>query len=349
MVRTSTELITMVWPSGTISRRLIFPALGALALLNACLVNTQPRPESWAMPPVVDGSIFPPISGVYENQGVDAKGKPVSLAILLTHRIKNDQRPYIDRYETGYGHGEILQAACRVDLDLPENGDIDIRAVTGAGVRSWRLEQAKDQFKRINGMVRIDQGGNINDQQAVYHENLTLDLYRLGNDLIAHRYGKAIGVMFLIPAGTIEDTWARFHALETVSRTLVDPFTELGIGNLLPVPDKSRKIAISASRTMPFTEIELGCVRFLAAVDDSGKVLYLSTSSPLFRTPEGVRTGASVRNIYGAGGTPLTTEEGWGRYSVLPSGWCARFPEHALGTNSTGYPVGVVAEFFKRE
>jgi len=59
--------------------------------------------------------------------------------------------------------------------------------------------------------------------------------------------------------------------------------------------------------------------------------------------------GTSVRNVYGAGGSPLTTEEGWGRYSVLPSGWCARFPEHSEGTNRTGYPVGVVTEFFNRE
>jgi hypothetical protein len=348
MSKSSMEPTTMAWPSGWFSLRLVGSALSAFVFFISCTVRTQDRPAPWATPQVAaDPQLCPPITGVYENQGVDAKGSPVNLVDFLHCRIKNDTRPYAERF--GYELNQILRLACRVDLDLSESGVLDVRAVTGAGIRSWRLEQAKDQFKCINGMVRIEWSGDASDQQAIVHKNFTLDLYRQGNDLIVHRQERSFGALFILPVGAVESTWARFHALEGASRTLGDPFAEIAIGSLLPAPDKSRQIAITATRTAPCTEIDLGCVGFLAAVDESGKVIYLSTSSPMFRTPEGIGTGASVRNVWGAGGSPLTTEVGWGRYSVLPSGWCARFPEHAQGTNSTGYPTGVVTEFFKRE
>ncbi len=62
---------------------------------------------------------------------------------------------------------------------------------------------------------------------------------------------------------------------------------------------------------------------FQLAVDETGKVVYLSTDAPSFATPENVRVGMSLKDALLLASHGLQKETGWGYYVTLPSGWCA--------------------------
>ena len=197
-----------------ISSRLIAPTAScAMMLLTGC-VHVQSHPKSWEPPGNAgDPSDCPSITGSYDNYGTDPKGAPTNLAQLLSHSIKHDPSASRERNQLFRELGQVY----RVDLKLTADGALSVKAVTGAGDRSWWFEKAKGQFKCHNGVLSLTQAGDGSGDNVAAFESSTLDLFLVGGDLVTHRHGGSAGVILLVPFVAYEGTWARFHKVSAAS------------------------------------------------------------------------------------------------------------------------------------
>ena len=93
-------------------------------------------------------------------------------------------------------------------------------------------------------------------------------------------------------------------------------------------------------------------IQFKFAVDPDEILIYIITDDPHFRTPEGLGVKASLNDVLAAGGHSVINEEGFHRYSQLPSGWYAAFPNsphNSLGLPFFETPTELkVTSFFRR-
>lgn len=87
-------------------------------------------------------------------------------------------------------------------------------------------------------------------------------------------------------------------------------------------------------------------VEYVAGADPARRIRYIETNDDNFRTREGLRVGATLGDVLAAGGREPVYEAGWGRWSLLQSGWCAFF-----AAPSAADPAGAprVLSYFRRE
>lgn len=87
-------------------------------------------------------------------------------------------------------------------------------------------------------------------------------------------------------------------------------------------------------------------VEYVAGVDMARRIHYIETTDARFRTREGLRVGATLGDVLAAGGRAPVYEAGWGRWSLLQSGWCAFF-----AAPSAGDPAGPprVLSYFRKD
>lgn len=96
------------------------------------------------------------------------------------------------------------------------------------------------------------------------------------------------------------------------------------LGQPLPFQAETRfRTLVSASQTQPSYFIRVDGIAYTVAVDGEGKVNYLATSDPAFRTAEGLHVGSNVDDLRGAGGTGFAYDYIAGCSARLPSGWHA--------------------------
>jgi len=126
------------------------------------------------------------------------------------------------------------------------------------------------------------------------------------------------------------------------------------IGQELLPRQRMTYLLIAPGQMAPQDRITGKNIDFDVALDDSNRIIFISTRAPSFRTPEGLSPRATLKEVLAHGGSSVVYETGWAHYSVLPSGWCAAF----LGADFDGNtfrpfqppgPDSKVAFFFKRK
>jgi len=104
------------------------------------------------------------------------------------------------------------------------------------------------------------------------------------------------------------------------------------LGAVLPATASSGFI-VGGAQSWPAYRVDFRGVEYVAGVDAAHRIRYIETNDPKFRTREGLRVGATLGDVLAAGGREPVYEAGWGRWSLLQSGWCAFFePGDEAGT-----------------
>lgn len=187
-------------------RRKFLFACFALLSIAGC-VHIQRHPKTWDPPsPELGPGVCPPISGVYENLGVDTKGVQANLAQLISYSIRHDPSGAQERNRTW----KELKTVRSVELKMSDDGVLTVTAISNEGIKTWSFASKMGQFNCEKGVLRLHQSGDGSGDNVVAYESATLDLFRVDNDLVVHKHGGSAGVMLLIPAAFYESTWARF-------------------------------------------------------------------------------------------------------------------------------------------
>ena len=120
------------------------------------------------------------------------------------------------------------------------------------------------------------------------------------------------------------------------------------LGALLPVSDaqSSGFIVGGAQQSWSAYRVVFHDVEYTAGVDPSRRIRFIETNDSRFRTREGLRVGATLGDVLAAGGRSPVYEAGWGRWSLLQSGWCAFFAAPSA-TDALGAPR--VLSYFRRD
>ena len=117
------------------------------------------------------------------------------------------------------------------------------------------------------------------------------------------------------------------------------------LGKPLPFQAKFQFLTtVSSSQMADAYYIRVDKILYTVGAERDGTVSILSTSDPLFRTPEGLHTGSTVDDVRAAGATGFAYENGFGCSAKLPSGWNA-------GSEFVGEPLickPQIVFFFKR-
>ncbi|WLT32737.1 hypothetical protein [Geothrix sp. PMB-07] len=102
----------------------------------------------------------------------------------------------------------------------------------------------------------------------------------------------------------------------------------------------------------PYVNRSYAAIKFQLAVDQDERLIYISTQDPEFKTPEQLRVGATSDEVFAAGGSAIVSEPGFPPHSLLPSGWCAQFPERPINCIGFSLPeppkASLIVGFFKR-
>ena len=142
--------------------------------------------------------------------------------------------------------------------------------------------------------------------------------------------------------------------LSACRTTGINSNTELSpyIGETFPILKRTSLLMIGPSQASPSTKIVNHGIEYTVAVDNSDEIIYISTDSPAFHTPEGFSLGSNLEEILASGGSEVVYETGWAHYSVLPSGWCAAFYGDLVNNKQLfSPPIGTskVSYYFKRK
>lgn len=117
-------------------------------------------------------------------------------------------------------------------------------------------------------------------------------------------------------------------------------------------PSDTVYFIIASAQAARGCEVTIAGEKFFVATIDGKRVTYISTASPEFTTPEGIRVGAKFPDIVRVRGSEIVGEVGWRYFSVLPSGWCAMY-SGIPGVDTLGGIVlardSTVVELFRRE
>lgn len=140
---------------------------------------------------------------------------------------------------------------------------------------------------------------------------------------------------------------ALFAACTTTDRTY-QLSAEPTLGALLPVPDAqpSGFVIGGAQQSWSACRVVFHDVEYTAGVDPSRRIHFIETTAANFRTREGLRVGATLGDVLAAGGRDPVYEAGWGRWSLLQSGWCAFFAAPSAA-DALGAPR--VLSYFRRD
>ena len=127
------------------------------------------------------------------------------------------------------------------------------------------------------------------------------------------------------------------------------------LGDRISFPESHKQLCmISSAQLSPSTAITREGITYIVAVNKADRIIYISPSSPSFRTPEGLSSESTLKQVLAAGGQPVIYETGWAHYSELPSGWCAVFYGLEMEGNKVTAlfkepnPSTRVSRFFKR-
>jgi len=178
-----------------------------LLLFGLGCVHIQSHPDSWRP----EASKTSPedclnISGVYANAGEGPKGGPVKLANWLN--LNTDHNPQHANENNALWHD--LSDASSVELNLSENGVLTIIAKGPIKSRTWSYEKSKRQLECKNGILTVHFSGDGSGDGVAAFESNSLELQRVGNDLVVNRVENAFGFMLFIPAWGHESLWGRF-------------------------------------------------------------------------------------------------------------------------------------------
>ncbi len=91
--------------------------------------------------------------------------------------------------------------------------------------------------------------------------------------------------------------------------------------------DKGRRIDVltDSGQTYPGYRI-FGDDVYQVAVNGKGTIIYISPDDPaIFKTPEGIKVGATLNKVLAIAKTPPRERMGWAYYIPLSSGWNAAF------------------------
>lgn len=133
----------------------------------------------------------------------------------------------------------------------------------------------------------------------------------------------------------------------TTSDTAYRLSAEPTLGALLPAADATAPgfVVGGAEQTFPACRVVFHDVEYVAGVDAMRRIRFIETTDANFRTREGLRVGATLEDVLAAGGRPPVYEAGWGRWSLLQSGWCAFFAAPSA-SDALGPPL--VLSYFRR-
>ena len=141
-------------------------------------------------------------------------------------------------------------------------------------------------------------------------------------------------------------------ALALLAACASDPVYRLSaeptLGALLPLSGapSSGVIVGGAQQSWPAYRVVFHDVEYVAGVDPLRRIRYIETNDAGFRTREGLRVGATLGDVLAAGGAEPVYESGWGRWSLLQSGWCAFFAAPSA-SDAAGTPR--VLSYFRRD
>ncbi len=97
------------------------------------------------------------------------------------------------------------------------------------------------------------------------------------------------------------------------------------IGQKIQLPTNAEMLVTSSAQLWPSTTRLINGIEYTLAADSDSRVVFISTSSSHFRTPEGLSINSTLEQVKAAGGQGVIYEGGWHYYACLPSGWCAGF------------------------
>ena len=140
---------------------------------------------------------------------------------------------------------------------------------------------------------------------------------------------------------------ALIFACTTADRTY-QLSAEPTLGALLPIADApaSGFVVGGAEQSWPAYRVVFHDVQYTAGVDATRHIRFIETTDRRFQTREGLRVGATLGDVLAAGGREPVYEAGWGRWSLLQSGWCAFFAAPSA-TDSLGAPR--VLSYFRKD
>ncbi len=140
---------------------------------------------------------------------------------------------------------------------------------------------------------------------------------------------------------------ALFAACTTASDRGVRLSAEPTLGAVLPAAEPAPALVVGgAQQSWPAYRVVFRDVEYVAGVDAARRIRFIETTDARFRTREGLRVGATLDDVLAAGGRMPVYEAGWGRWSLLQSGWCAFFAAPSAN-DKLGPPL--VLSYFRRD
>lgn len=120
------------------------------------------------------------------------------------------------------------------------------------------------------------------------------------------------------------------------------------LGAALPMQEASSAVVVGgAQQSWSAYRVVFRDVEYVAGVDAARRIRFIETTDANFRTREGLRVGATLQDVLAAGGRMPVYEAGWGRWSLLQSGWCAFFAAPSATDHLGGPPL--VLSYFRRD
>ncbi|MBE0551397.1 MAG: hypothetical protein IH619_03345 [Ignavibacterium sp.] len=89
-------------------------------------------------------------------------------------------------------------------------------------------------------------------------------------------------------------------------------------------------------------------IKYSIAVNDSNKIIYISTSDSNFVTLDNIRIGSTQKDFSSFDSSLVYKENGWAYFVKLQSGWNAAFTEGESMTNEPLTRDSKVSFFFKK-
>ena len=125
------------------------------------------------------------------------------------------------------------------------------------------------------------------------------------------------------------------------------------LGDTLPcIPVDSVRWLIASGQMAQGCDVIYSGIKFFIATIDGKQISFISTRDSNFVSPDGIRVGDNIKKIRAVKGTEIIPEIGWSYYSILPSGWCTRYPgipEYEMHHITSVSKDSVVFELFQRK